>query len=113
MDSTPHKRHTPHDTSARKENFVCLVAHSRKANFVFSNQSSAYGWIVDTGATTHMSLNKEHLSDFLPTAPFKIGMGKDFSVTALSYRDTKFVTLVGSEEIFNNLRRVLYVPDLK
>lgn len=40
-------------------------------------------------------------------------MGDDSSVTAHGYRDVKQVTLVKHEELFCNLRRVLYVRDLK
>lgn len=84
-----------------------------KAKFISPNQARTQAWIIDTGATAHISFNKENISNFMQTVLFETVVRDDSLVTTHGFRDVRLVALVVNKKIFHNIWRDLYVPDLK
>ena len=69
-------------------------------------------WIIDSGATAHMSFNKSVFSEFQEMSPFSVGMGDNSSVTAHGRGTTWISLLVNGHSVRCKLQNVLYVPEL-
>lgn len=70
-------------------------------------------WVIDSGATDHMSRRRDWFSSFEEfKEPVNIGMGNGSNMTAYGKGNIDFVMCRNNEQIIGTIFDVLYVPDV-
>jgi len=100
------------DHESSGDEFICLVATSSTALNVTESAPSKNSWVIDTGATAHMSFDKSLISEFQECSAFQVGMGDESSVTAFGYGSVLLTLCVSGRKLLCKLKNVLYVPKL-
>jgi len=79
-----------------------------------SGVTSASRWVIDSGATRHMTFQKELLSDYCQfKSPEAVGLGDGHTVDAYGAGRVKVSMLLGRSSSFDTaMSSVLYVPQL-
>lgn len=93
-------------STSDSENYICLV--SRQPN-VFSNDST---WIIDSGATAHMSFEKSLFYDLEEVPAFKVSMGDKSKLEACGRGSINVCLSVSGSTVKCTLHNVLFVPSL-
>lgn len=92
-----------------KSDSNAFVSHS-----FISDENSGEDWIVDSGATEHMSCMKSLFSDYRELDVVKnIRLGNGSTVSAMGIGSIKLYAFNGKCWIDSVIENVLYVPDLK
>ena len=109
-----HQNIADDDSSDEEDNdprdFVCIMANSLKQKI---NRASSEVWHIDSGATAHMTHNRNLFHTFESSDPFDVGMGSDTSVRAFGQGKIFINLLVNDEKKSCQLQNVSYVPDLR
>ena len=72
------------------------------------------GWIIDSGATQHMTFDKSNLSDYVEfKQPCIVNLGDNRSILAYGKGTYRIVADLGDHVQNISLRDVLYLPDLE
>ncbi|KAM3955568.1 uncharacterized protein ACR2FA_010514 [Aphomia sociella] len=69
-------------------------------------------WILDSGASAHMTYRRDYLCDFRPQSNF-VRLGDKSELTVLGVGTAKIKKLVNGQWYNSTINNVLYVPDLK
>ena len=70
-------------------------------------------WIIDSGASRHMTYQRNVLRRYKEfTNPELVGLGDGRTVKALGTGDVKFISTLPQNKIIGWMKNVLYVPDL-
>ena len=106
------KRHHKAETAAEE-----TESESEDGNSAFTaekDHSNRDGWLVDSGASSHMTRNKELLTDYQEfETPQKVGLGDGRQVDALGTGNVHLKMLFNvSKPKRATMYRVLYVPKL-
>ena len=71
------------------------------------------GWYIDSGATRHMTFQKNLLLDFVEfNKPSRIYLGDNRVISATGERKVKIPCIDGANKIVLTLEKVLFVPEL-
>ena len=71
------------------------------------------GWYVDSGATRHMTFQKNLLHDFVAfNKPSRIYLGDNRVISATGEGKVKIPCMDGANNILLTLKKVLFVPEL-
>lgn len=85
----------------------CLMASAEEERGIPELQ-----WVIDLGATSHMTFDQNEFDNLEKTSSFGVGMGNQSTVRAEGKGNIKVRLDVDSEDIDSEIRNVLYVPTL-
>ncbi len=77
------------------------------------NDHSTYDWIVNSGATQHMTFEQKWFTMYEPISPRKVFMGDDTILKAIGKGNIKSTMQVGGELSHATITQVLHVPKFK
>jgi hypothetical protein len=77
------------------------------------NDHTTYDWIVDSGATQHMTFEQEWFITYECISPRKVFMGDDTVLEAIGKGNIKATMQVGGELSHATITKVLHVPKMK
>jgi hypothetical protein len=77
------------------------------------NDHTTYDWIVDLGATQHMTFEQEWFTTYERIPPRKVFMGDDTVLEAIGKGNMKATMYVGGELSHATITQVLHVPQMK
>jgi len=78
-----------------------------------ANDHTMYDWIVDFGATQHMTFEQEWFTTYERISPRTVFMGDDTILDAIGKRNIKAIMQVGGEFTHATITQVLHVPKMK
>jgi len=78
-----------------------------------ANDHTTYDWIVDSGATQHMTFEQEWFTTYKRISPRKVFMGDDTILEAIGKGNIKTTMQVGGELTHTTITQVLHVPKMK
>jgi hypothetical protein len=78
-----------------------------------ANDHITYDWIVDSGATQHMTFEQEWFTTYERISPRRVFMGDDTILEAISTGNIKATMQVGGELTHTTITQVLHVPKMK
>ena len=111
----PKEKTTPNSQHKAKEATCTPLSMEEKENaFSACNNLSKDNWIVDSGATSHMTFQKELLTDFHEFhTPEKVGLGDGKIVEAIGVGNVHLIMQFKvSDQKQAVMYKVLYVPNL-
>jgi hypothetical protein len=76
------------------------------------NDHTAYDWIIDSGATQHMTFEREWFTTYESIVPQKEYMGDDTILEAIGKGNIKATMQVGGRVSFITITQVLHVPKM-
>ncbi len=77
------------------------------------NDHTTYDWIVDSGATQHMTFEQEWFSTYECISPRRVFMGDDTVLEAIGKGNIKATMQVGGELTHTTITQVLHIPKMK
>ncbi|XP_003376315.1 retrovirus-related Pol polyprotein from transposon TNT 1-94 [Trichinella spiralis] len=87
------------------ESFFCYHAED--------NRNTCRMWLADSGASQHMTRNKEYLSDFVTfPKPVNVKVGNGDAIPAYGRGTVNFKVFIKGKWILNRMEDVWYVPKL-
>jgi hypothetical protein len=78
-----------------------------------ANDHIAYDWIIDSGATQHMTFKQKWFTTYESIVPWKVYMGDDTILEAIGKGSIKATMQVGGKVLFTTIIQVLHVPKMK
>jgi len=78
-----------------------------------ANDHTAYDWIIDFGATQHMTFKRKWFTTYKSIVPRKVYMGNDTILEAIGKGNIKATMQVGGRMLFTTITQVLHVPKMK
>jgi len=78
-----------------------------------ANDHTMYDWIIDFGATQHMTFEREWFTTYESIVPWKVYMGDDTILEAIGKRNIKATMQVGGKVLFTTIIQVFHVPKMK
>jgi hypothetical protein len=78
-----------------------------------ANDHMAYDWIIDSGATQHMTFEQEWFTTYESIVPRKVYMGDDTILEAIGKGSIKATMQVGGRVLFTTITQVLHLPKMK
>ena len=80
---------------------------------ITSDEDNKSGWIIDSGATQHMTFERNRLTDFVMfEQPCKVNLGDNRSILAYGKGIYNLVVDLNGHNQNIGLREVLFIPDL-
>jgi hypothetical protein len=77
------------------------------------NEHTTYDWIIDYGATQHMTFEGEWFTIYESIVLQKVYMGDDTILEAIGKGSIKATMQVGGKMLFTTITQVLHVPKMK
>jgi hypothetical protein len=77
-----------------------------------ANDHMTYNWIIDSGATQHMTFEQEWFTTYDSIVPRKVYMGDDTILEAIGKGRIKATMQVGGKLLFTTIAQV-HVPKMK
>ena len=98
-------------SSSNEQDAQMFIAHDA---FFTDNKDLKYKWIIDSGASKHMTFQRDTLCNYRKfNTPELVGLGDGHTVEALGSGDIKFVSyLPNNRRVVGWMNSVLYVPQL-
>jgi len=78
-----------------------------------ANDHTTYDWIVDSGATQHMTFQQEWFTMYKRIYPRRVFMGDDTVLEAIGKGNIKATMQVGGKLTHTTITQVLHVPKMK
>jgi len=78
-----------------------------------ANDHTTYDWIVDSGATQHMTFEQEWFTTYERISPMRVFMGDDTVLEAIGKGSIKATMQVGGQLTHTTITQVLHVPKIK
>ncbi len=78
-----------------------------------ANDHTMYDWIVDSGATQHMTFKQKWFTTYERISPRRVFMGDDTLLEAIGKGNIKATMQVGGELTHTTITQVLHVPKMK
>jgi hypothetical protein len=78
-----------------------------------ANDHTTYDWIVDSGATQHMTFEQEWFTTYKRISPRKVFMSDDTVLEAIGKGSIKATMQVGGKLSHATMTQVLHVPKMK
>jgi hypothetical protein len=78
-----------------------------------ANDHTTYDWIVDLGATQHMTFEQEWFITYECISPRRVFMGDDTVLEAIGKGSIKATMQVGGQLPHTTITQVLHVPKMK
>ncbi len=78
-----------------------------------ANDHTTYDWIVDSGATQHMTFEQEWFTMYERISPRKVFMGDDIVLEAIGKGNINATMQVGGKLSHATITQVLHVPKMK
>jgi hypothetical protein len=78
-----------------------------------ANDHTAYDWIIDSGATQHMTFKRKWFTIYESFVPQKVYMGDDTILEAIGKGSINATMQVGGRVLFTTITQVLHVPKMK
>jgi hypothetical protein len=96
-----------------KANQACEDHEQMFVATLSANDHTTYDWIVDWGATQHMTFEQEWFITYEHISPRKVFMGDNIVLEAIGKGNIKATMQVGSELSHATITQVLHVPKMK
>ena len=114
------KLNTEQNNTQKKGNGSAHCAEGDKKDNVVDHEAlhtsdaeNKSGWIVDSGATQHMTLERDRLTDFMEfKQPCKVNLGDNRTILAYGKGSYNLVADLNGCTQNISLKEVLYLPDL-
>jgi hypothetical protein len=98
---------------AEKEKKDGVADHDGDEALHTSDVENKSGWIVDSGATQHMTFERDHLTDYVEfKQPCKVNLGDNRTILAYGKGNYNLVADLDGCTQNISLKEVLYLPDL-
>ncbi len=78
-----------------------------------ANDHTTYDWIVDSGATQHMTFEQEWFTMYKHISPRRVFMGDDTVLEAIGKGSIKATMQVGGQLTHTTITEVFHVPKMK
>ncbi len=78
-----------------------------------ANDHARNDWIIDSGATQHMTFEQKWFTTYESIVPQKVYMGDDTILEAIDKRSIKATMQVGGKMLLITITQVLQVPKMK
>ena len=78
-----------------------------------ANDHTTYDWIVDSGATQHMTFQQKWFTTYERISPRRVFMGDDTVLEAIGKGNIKATMQVGGKLTHTTITQVLHVPKMK
>jgi hypothetical protein len=78
-----------------------------------ANDHTMYDWIIDFGATKHMTFERKWFTTYESIVPRKVYMGENIILEAISKGSIKATIQVGSKMLLITITEILHVPKMK
>jgi hypothetical protein len=78
-----------------------------------ANDHARNDWIIDSGATQHMTFEQKWFTTYESIIPQKVYMGDDTILEAIDKRSIKATMQVGGKMLLITITQVLQVPKMK
>ena len=102
------QNHGDDNESDSSGDYVCLMSNTSRVE-----RASSHYWYIDSGATSHMTFDRELFTEFKSVNAYDVGMGNASSVKAVGKGTVSLNINVKSKVKECQLKNVAYVPDLK
>jgi hypothetical protein len=96
-----------------KANQACEDQEQMFVAALSANDHTAYDWIIDFGATQHMTFEREWFTTYESIIPRKVYMGDDTILEAIGKGSIKATMQVGGRVLFTTMIQVLHIPKMK
>jgi len=97
----------------KKANQACEDHKQMFVATLSANDHTTYDWIVDLGATQHMTFEQKWFATYECISPRRVFMGDDTILEAISKGNIKATMQVGGELTHTTITQVLHVPKMK
>jgi hypothetical protein len=97
----------------KKTNQACEDHEKMLVAALNANDHTLYDWIVDLGATKHMTFEQEWFTTYERISPRKVFMGDDTILEAIGKGNIKATMQVGGELSHATITQVFHVPKMK
>ncbi len=78
-----------------------------------ANDHTTYDWIVDSGATQHMTFQQEWFTTYERISPRRVFMGNDTVLEAINKGNIKTTMQVGGKMSHTTITQIFHVPKMK
>jgi hypothetical protein len=78
-----------------------------------ANDHTTYDWIVDSGATQHMTFEQEWFTTYEHISPRRVFMGDDTVLEAIGKGSIRATMQVGDQLTHTTITQVLHVPEMQ
>jgi hypothetical protein len=78
-----------------------------------ADDHTVYHWIIDSGATQHMTFEREWFTTYESIVRRKVYMGDDTILEAIGKGSIKATMQVGGRVFFTTITQVFHVPKMK
>jgi hypothetical protein len=96
-----------------KVNQACKDHKQMFVTALSANDHTMYDWIIDSGATQHMTFEEEWFTTYERISPRRVFMGDDTVLEAISKGNIKATMQVGGQLTHTTITQVLHVPKMK
>jgi len=97
----------------KKVNQACKDHKQMFVTTLSANDHTMYDWIIDSGATQHMTFEEEWFTTYERISPRRVFMGDDTVLEAISKENIKAIMQVGGQLTHTTITQVLHVPKMK
>jgi hypothetical protein len=96
-----------------KANQACDDQEQMFVTALNANDHARNDWIIDSGATQHMTFEREWFTTYESIVARKVYMGDDTILEAIGKGSIKATMQVGGKMLFTTITQVLHVPKMK
>jgi hypothetical protein len=96
-----------------KANEACEDHEQMFVAALSANDHTTYDWIVDFGATQHMTFEQKWFTTYKRISPRRVFMGDDTVLEAIGKGSIKATMQVGGQLTHTTITQVLHVPKMK
>ncbi len=97
----------------KKTNQACEDQEQMFVTALSANDHARNNWIINSGATQHMTFEQEWFTTYESIVPRKVYMGNDTILEAIGNGSIKATMQVGGRVLFTTITQVLHVPKMK
>ncbi len=96
-----------------KGNQACDDQEQMFVTALSANDHARNDWIIDSGATQHMTFEQEWFTTYTSIVGRKVYMGDDTILEAIGKGSIKAIMQVGGKMLLTTITQVLHVPKMK
>jgi len=96
-----------------KTNQACDDQEQMFVTALSANDHARNNWIIDSGATQHMTFERKWFTTYESIVTRKVYMGDDTILEAIGKGSIKAIMQVGGKMLLTTITQVLHVPKMK